>query len=306
VTALLRAIFLWLGANRAARRLASRFGMRLGASRFVAGGTLDEAVPRLRALNRRGLQTTAALLGESVRDRAATEADAAAIIALVDRLAAEGLSANVSIKPTHLGLDIDEDLAFANLSRITAHAAERGAFVRIDMEDSPRVDATLRLYRRLRGEGHENVGTVLQSCLFRTADDYRALADLKPNLRLVKGAYAEPPTVAYADKADVDAAFVRLAETMLRGPGYTAIATHDARIVEHLRAFAEREGIGRDRFEFQLLYGVRGRLQIELAAAGYTTRVYTPYGTDWYPYFMRRLAERPANVRFVLQQLFRR
>ena len=185
------------------------------------------------------------------------------------------------------------------------HAAGLGNFVRIDMEESRWVDVTLRIYRRLREAGHENTGTVLQSYLFRSENDLASLLDLQPNLRLVKGAYLEPPEVAYPDKADVDAALVSLIERSLREGGFTAIATHDEQIIERSIAFAEREGIPRERFQFQMLYGVRPQLQLDLVHRGFSVLVATPFGPDWYRYLMRRLAERPANTLFFLKNLVR-
>jgi proline dehydrogenase len=256
-------------------------------------------------LNGRGLLTNTTLLGEGVRDEATARGVGDAYVAILDRIAAEGVRTNVALKPTHLGLDLGEGLAREILERVVAHARGLDNFVRIDMEESARVEPTLRLYRRLREAGHENVGTVLQSALYRTERDLEDLLSLRPNLRLVKGAYLEPPNVAYPKKADVDRAYVRLAERMLLAGGYTAIATHDDRIVDHLIGFVRRHGIGHDRFEFQMLYGIREGYQRELAGRGFTVRVATPFGPDWYFYLMRRLAERPANALFVLRGLRR-
>jgi proline dehydrogenase len=275
--------------------------MRLGGSRFVAGETMDDSIRALRALNERGLWANTTLLGEAIRDEGEARAVAEEYVVLVDRIAAEGLRANVALKLTHLGLDIEEELAYENLRRIV----DRGSFVRIDMEQSAYVDATLRIYRRLRDDGLDNVGTVLQAYLYRTEDDLRSLLPLAPNLRLVKGAYLEPAAVAYPQKADVDAAYVRLLETMLLGGGYTAIATHDEQIIEHAIRFADERRVPHDSFEFQMLYGVRPQLQLALAARGYKVLVATPYGPEWYPYLMRRLGERPANALFLVRNLVR-
>jgi proline dehydrogenase len=275
--------------------------MRLGASRFVAGETLDECMAVLRKLNDQGLYANTTLLGEGVLEPTQTEAVVAAYREVIARIASEELRANVALKLTHLGLDIDEELAYTNLRSLL----EQGSFIRIDMEQSQYVDATLRIYRRLREEGIDNVGTVLQAYLYRTPDDLEALLALAPNLRLVKGAYLEPESVAYPSKADVDAAYVRLMERMLGGTGHTAIATHDERLIEHAIAFADRQGVPRERFEFQLLYGVRPPLQLELARRGFKVLVATPYGPEWYPYLMRRLGERPANLLFFLKNTFR-
>ncbi|MFL5928108.1 MAG: proline dehydrogenase family protein [Gaiellaceae bacterium] len=283
------------------QRLVRRHGMRLGAARFVAGETLDQCIPVLRRLNDRGLWANTTLLGEGVQEPAQTERVVAAYREVVERLAAEELRANVALKLTHLGLEIDEELAYANLRRLV----ELGSFIRIDMEQSEFVDATLRLYRRLREEGFDNVGTVLQAYLYRTPDDLESLLPLSPNLRLVKGAYLEPAEVAYPHKADVDAAYTRLLERMLDAAGHTAIATHDERLIEHAIGYASAHDIAKERFEFQMLYGVRPQLQLALARRGYKVLVATPYGPEWYPYLMRRLGERPANLLFFLKNTIR-
>ena len=283
-----------------------RYGMRLGAARFVAGETIDEAVGVLRSLNEKGLRTNTTLLGEGVKDEATVQTVVVAYKAILDRIASERLITNVALKLTHLGLDLGEDLAYQNVAQLVAHAAGHDNFIRIDMEESTRVDPTLRIYRRLREAGHDNVGTVLQSYLYRTGQDLAELLPFSPNLRLVKGAYLEPASVAYPKKADVDANYVRLAERMLRESGFTAIATHDEQIIEHVVEFTQRHGIGNDRFEFQLLYGIRPQLQLELVRRGYRVLIATPYGPEWYYYLMRRLAERPANVLFLARNLIRR
>jgi proline dehydrogenase len=284
------------------QRLVQRHGMRLGAGRFVAGETLDECLAVLRRLNDQGLHANTTLLGEGVLEPGQTEAVVATYTEVIDRIAADGLQANVALKLTHLGLEIDEELAYANLRQLL----ERGSFVRIDMEQSQFVDATLRIYRRLRDDGFENVGTVLQAYLYRTPADLDGVALLAPNLRLVKGAYLEPPEVAYPRKDDVDAAYTRLLERMLSEIGHTCIATHDERLIQHAIRYADEHGIARERFEFQMLYGVRPQLQLDLARRGYKVLVATPYGPEWYPYLMRRLGERPANLLFFLRNTFRR
>jgi proline dehydrogenase len=284
------------------RRFVDRYGMRLGAARFVAGETLDEAVVTLRRLNEQGLRTNTTLLGEGVADREATHRIVEAYEEVLRRIAAEGLQTNVALKLTHLGVLIDEELAYENLERLVDEAARLGNFIRIDMEDSPLVDVTLRIYRRLREAGHDNVGTVLQAYLLRSEADLESLLPLQPNLRIVKGAYREPPDVAYPRKVDVDAAYARLVERSVAGGGFTAVATHDERLIGHavgLRA-------GPDRFELQMLYGVRPQLQLDLVRRGHRVLVATPYGPDWYPYLMRRLAERPANLLFFVKSAIRR
>jgi proline dehydrogenase len=282
-----------------------RYGFRLGAARFVAGETLDDAVPVLRRLNESGLLTNTTLLGEGVRDEAETRAVVDAYREILDRIHAEGLRTYVSLKLTHLGLSIDAELAHRNLAELAGHAGQTGNFVRIDMEESRHVDATLGIYRRLRDSGHDNVGAVLQSYLLRSEADLAALLPLAPNLRIVKGAYLEPPEIAYPQKSDVDAAYVRLMEASLSGQGFTAVATHDEALIEHAISFTRERGIPNERFQFQMLYGVRPRLQLDLVARGYDVLVATPYGPDWYRYLMRRLAERPANALFFVRNLLR-
>jgi proline dehydrogenase len=240
-----------------------------------------------------------------VRDEADTRAVVATYREVLDRIQAEGLQTNVAVKLTHLGLSIDEELAQRNVGDLVEHASRVGNFIRIDMEESQHVDATLRIYRSLRESGNDNVGTVLQSYLFRSEDDLAALLPLAPNLRIVKGAYLEPPEVAYPRKRDVDAAYLSLLETSLGGEGFTAVATHDETIIEHAISFARERGISNDRFQFQMLYGVRPRLQLELVGRGLDVLVATPYGPEWYRYLMRRLAERPANLMFFARSLLR-
>jgi proline dehydrogenase len=306
IAALPRAAILRAADSDALQRLVQRYGMRLGAARFVAGETLDECVAVLRRLNEAGLAANTTLLGEATPDREGAATAVREYETVLARLAAERLQANVALKLTHLGLSFEEETAAANLGHLVAYAQPLGQFIRIDMEQSAYVDPTLRIFERLRRAGHGNVGAVLQSYLYRSANDLERLLPLEPNLRVVKGAYLEPPSVAYPKKRDVDAAYVRLVERALHGGAYVAVATHDERIISHVQAFAARERIGRDRFEFQMLYGVRPALQRKVAAHGYKVLVATPFGPDWYPYLMRRLAERPANLSFFLRNLIRR
>jgi proline dehydrogenase len=306
VSALSRAAILRAADSPWLRRVVDRYGMRLGAARFVAGETLDECVVVLRRLNGAGLHVNTTLLGEDIRSAEESAEVVAQYERILDRLAAEQLRANVALKLTHLGLAFDEEVAYANVERVVAHAGALGLFVRIDMEQSAYVEPTLRSYERLREAGHANVGVVLQAYLHRAPSDLERLLPLAPNLRIVKGAYLEPPSVASPEKRDVDVAYVRLVDRALRGGAYVAVATHDERIIRHVQRFTEREGIARDRFEFQMLYGVRPALQRRLAAQGYKVLVATPFGPEWYPYLMRRLAERPANILFFLRNLVRR
>ncbi|HST18666.1 MAG TPA: proline dehydrogenase family protein [Gaiellaceae bacterium] len=306
VDAALRKGILVAADSRQVRRVVRSHGMRLGASRFVAGETIDECVVVLRRLNDQGLYANTTLLGEGVLEPGETGGVVDAYRGIIDRLADEKLRANVALKLTHLGLDVDEDLAFENLKTLVERATERDNFIRIDMEQSSYVDATLRIYRRLREAGLERVGTVLQSYLYRTPDDLESLLPLAPNLRLVKGAYLEPADVAHPHKPEVDAAYVALMERMLTAGGHTAIATHDDKLIDHAIRFTEEHGIERERFEFQMLYGVRANLQLDLARRGFKVLVATPFGPDWYPYLMRRLGERPANLLFFARAAVRR
>lgn len=300
----LRAAILAAAANAVVRRAVSRYGMRLGARRFVAGETDDEFLAAARAANADGFAVACGILGEGMREAAEATAVAARYRALLRAFAAETIDANVAFKLTHVGLDLDPQVAFDNAERIAQTAEERGNTVRIDMEQSCYVDATVQIYRRLR-ERHANVGLVLQSYLYRSPSDLQALAALQPNVRIVKGAYLEPASVAHPHKHDVDEAYVKLAEASLASDGYTAIATHDARIVARLeRTIADLGLPKRGRFEFQLLYGVATPLARALRDRGYRVRLAIPFGTDWFPYLMRRLAERPANLAFFLKGAF--
>ena len=287
--------------NRVVAGGVRRWGMRLGAARFVAGESFDEAAAVLKTLNDKGLHTNTTLLGEGVDDEARASQVVASYIEILDGISQRGLKTNVALKLTHLGLDLGEDVAYRNVETIVEHAARLGNFIRIDMEESARVDPTLRIYRRLRESGHENVGTVLQSALYRSEDDLRSLMEYQPNLRLVKGAYLEPASIAYQQKSAVDDAYLRMARFSMSNGGHTAIATHDERIIQHLIDYAEANGIGRDRFEFQMLYGISNQLQVSLVQRGFKVLVATPFGPEWYFYLMRRLAERPANLLFVLK-----
>jgi proline dehydrogenase len=288
------------------RSFVRRHGMRFGASRFVAGESFDSAVPVLRRLDDQDLLTNTTLLGEGVHDEEETRGVVEEYVGVLDRIQAEGLRTNLSVKLTHLGLTLGHKVAYENVAALAAHAARLGNFIRMDMEESRCVDGTLAIYLRLREAGVSNVGLVLQAYLYRTERDLDELLALKPNLRLCKGAYLEPADVAYPEKADVDRAYVRLLERALREAAFVGIATHDDRMIEHAVGFVRREGIPPERFQFQMLYGVRHELQLSLVRRGYAVLVATPYGPDWYRYLMRRLAERPANIGFLLRNLVRR
>jgi proline dehydrogenase len=276
-------------------RLAKSF-----ANRFVAGETLDTALAAVAKLNERGITASLDLLGESVHNEAEARAAAQAYVNMLDRIYERRADANVSVKLTAMGLDISEDLCVMIMQKILQRAREYQTFVRIDMEGSAYTQRTLDLFeQRLFPTYRENVGIVLQSYLYRTfADAERAIA-IKARVRLCKGAYKEPETVAYPDKKDVDSNYVRCMQVLLQRGNYPGIATHDEAMINATKRFATEQGISRDRFEFQMLYGVRRDLQDRLVREGYRMRVYVPFGTQWYPYLMRRLAERPANVAFI-------
>jgi proline dehydrogenase len=301
----LRAALLAAADNRGLQRFVTRHGRRFGAYRFVAGETLDQFMEAVRVTNASGMRVAAGLLGEDVRSREDAAAVAADYCLILDRFAESGADADVALKLTHLGLPIDRDLAIANLRSVVARAAARGNFVRIDMEQSAYTDATLDIYRELRAQGIDNLGAVLQSYLYRSETDLHSLLPLRPSLRLVKGAYLEPPSIAFPHKRDVDDNYIKLFELSLREGGFTAIATHDDAIIAHAMDFIRRNDIASERFEFQMLYGVRAKLQADLVRRGYPLRVAVPFGSQWYPYFMRRLAERPANVLFLLRSMWR-
>jgi proline dehydrogenase len=301
----MRSILLALSRRRSLGRLATRAPVtRSMVRRFVSGETLDEALPVIERIHSMGTRTTVDVLGESVTSAEAASAAADRYLALLDAIAARGLDPNVSLKLTQMGLDIGHDVCRANVERVFRRAAELDAFVRIDMEDHAKTDATLELWRELRATNPRS-GVVIQAALRRSAADIEALITERGCVRLCKGAYKEPASVAYQEKADVDRAYVALMERLLVAGTYPALATHDPRIIRRATAFAEREGIDRGRFEFQMLYGVRRDLQERLVADGWTVRLYVPFGREWYPYFMRRLAERPANVAFILRNVLR-
>ena len=302
-----KAFFQTLSHSRTLKRLASRYGMRgdqAFARRFIAGETIDDAIAAVRRIEALGLHHTLDHLGESVTTLEATAACTAEYLTLMERVAGAGIERNVSLKLTQLGLDVDRAVCVDNLRRILETGEVRRFFVRIDMESSRYTDATLEIFETVWRLGARDVGVVLQSCLYRTEKDFERVNALGARIRLVKGAYREPKQVAYQDKADVDRAYLHLAARMLRESTYPAIATHDEAIIDEVKRITSAEGISSDRFEFQMLYGIRRDLQTSLAAAGYRVRVYVPFGREWYPYFMRRLGERPANVGFVLKSLF--
>jgi proline dehydrogenase len=302
----LRAAILAAADNGLVRRVVSRYGFRLGAKRFVAGESAEEFLAVAREVNKHGFAVACGILGEGVASREEATAAANQYCDLLRTFAREKIDANVAFKLTHVGLDIDPALALENAMRIAQTAHDTGNTMRLDMEQSRYVDDTLWIYRELRAN-FECVGAVLQSYLLRSMDDLRALLPLKPNVRIVKGAYLEPPSVAFANKADVDANYRALVEKALEGEGYTAVATHDRRLVAHTIDVVQRRGIPkRGRFEFQMLYGISTPFAQDLVRDGYRVRLAVPFGTYWFPYLMRRLAERPANLAFFVKGAFTR
>lgn len=290
-------IFNFVRRNRLARSFAAR---------FVAGETIEQGVAAARELARRGITASLDLLGESVDVEAEAVQARDQYLRMLDRMAAGGAEVNVSVKLTQMGLDLSEDLCAANMTAILERAQALDGFVRLDMEGSAYTQRTLDFFRgRLFDRYAAHCGVVIQSMLRRSERDIEDLIALKARVRLCKGAYLEPPSVAFPDKADVDGNYVRLMERLLQAGNYPGLATHDEAIIGRAREFVARHGIPADRFEFQMLYGVRRDLQERLRAAGHRLRVYIPFGTQWYPYLMRRLAERPANIAFLLGNLVR-
>ncbi len=298
---------LWLSEQQRIFNFVRRNGIaRKFASRFVAGETIEEAVKAARDLQATGITPSLDLLGESVTVEAEAVAARDQYLAMLDQMARQGVEVNVSVKLTQMGLDISEDLCYVNMSRILDKAREFGGFVRLDMESSEYTQRTLDFFsQRLFGTYGHHCGVVIQSALRRSERDISDLIGMKARVRLCKGAYLEPAEVAFPDKRDVDKNYVLLMERLLQQGNYPGIATHDETILNHARQFVRRQNIGADRFEFQMLYGVRRDLQARLRQTGYNMRVYIPFGTQWYPYLMRRLAERPANIAFILGNLIR-
>jgi proline dehydrogenase len=299
----MRALFLYLARRDGFRNFVLKFRFfRNTAERFIAGETLDEAVRAVRQANGRRIRATLDLLGENTLSREDALRACGEIMQTEDRIHAEHVECNMSVKLTQLGLDLDPEFCGNNLFRIAEHAGSLGNFVRVDMEGSAYTDRTLdivdRTYLKLG-----NVGTVIQAYLHRSERDVLRLMDRGIRIRLVKGAYREPKEVAFHRKKDTDASYVKLMKTLLVGGNYPAIATHDESIIRAAEEFARSAKVPKERFEFQMLYGIRRDLQQRLAAGGYNVRVYIPFGTHWYPYFMRRLAERPANVIFLVRSL---
>ncbi|MED4571570.1 proline dehydrogenase family protein [Brevibacillus agri] len=301
---LLRNTFQSLAKNKTANQLAKKYGLRFGAGRFVAGDSIEGAIQSVKKLNEEKMVAMLNYLGEYVTsETAATEATENCLRTL-DAIHQSGIRSNLSVKLTSLGMDISTEVCMSNVTRILERAEQYGNFVRLEMEDYSHCQPTLDLYREMR-KRFDNVGTVIQAYLYRSEKDIADLNQWKANVRLVKGAYKEPAEVAYPDKQDVDANYLKIIKMHLLNGNYAGIATHDDAVVEQILPFIREHGITNTQFEFQMLYGIRTDLQKRLANEGYTVRVYVPYGIDWFGYFMRRLAERPANVWFVLKNLFK-
>jgi proline dehydrogenase len=304
---LTRSALIYLSQKEGLKEFASKFRLfKKLTTRFVAGETIEEAVAAIREINAEGCTASFDHLNESVDSPVEAEAEVKEYLEILARIDETGIKSNVSIKLTQFGLELDPELAYKNARAVLADAARRGNFVRVDMESSKVTQVTIDIFKRLRAEfGLNDVGIVLQSYLRRTYSDAEELVKLPARIRICKGAYNEPPEVAFPDKKDTDENYIRVMKLLLSSGIYHGIATHDPKMIEATTQFAQQKGIGKDAFEFQMLYGVRRDLQRQLAKDGYNMRVYVPYGKHWYPYFMRRLAERPANIWFVLKNLLK-
>ena len=300
-----KSLLLYLSESNGFKNFLTRFkSFNNVTHRFVAGEDLAEAVEAIRQLNTKAISASFDHLGESIKSESETRQEVREYLRVLDQIEKNGLDSNVSVKLTQLGLDIDQELCYENARAIVEAAGRYQNFVRIDMEDSTKTDATISIFKRIRQE-FENVGIVVQSYLYRTESDVKDLLQIGARIRLCKGAYKEPETVAFQDKADVDKNYVHVMKMLLVSGIYHGIATHDENMIAATRQFAAEKGIPADRYEFQMLFGIRRNLQERLVKEGYRMRVYVPYGEYWYPYFMRRLAERPANVWFVLKNIFK-
>jgi proline dehydrogenase len=301
-----KAFFHLIAQSTVLKKLASRYGMRKPTSfarRFIAGETVGEAIAAARAIEARGLAQTLDYLGESVASLAEAEAATRQYLDIIDAVIQAGIGKNLSLKLTQIGLDVDKASTIDNLRKILDRAEPAGFFVRIDMENSPYTEVTLEIFETLWQQGYREMGVVLQSALYRSEDDLRRITALGARIRLVKGAYQEPKSVAYQKKEDVDAAYARMVKALITTGHYPALATHDPAMIDLARSCAAEHAVGPDRFEFQMLHGIRRDLQAKLVSEHYCVRVYIPFGREWFPYFMRRLGERPANIAFVLRGL---
>ena len=299
-----KGVFYALSRSSTLKRLASTYGMRSPdsfARRFIAGETIDEAIETARRIQSQGLLLTLDYLGESAQTLEAADAATREYLRLLDVIVASGIERNISLKLTQLGAGVDRATCVDNLRRILEPAGTHAFFVRIDMENSPWTQLTIDIFETLWQQDYRNIGIVLQAALHRTEQDVTRMNELGARVRLVKGAYKEPPTVAYRHKTEVNAAFLRLMRLLLESGTYPAIATHDPVMLDETEAYAIQRGVAKDRFEFQMLYGIRRDLQASLVEKGHRMRLYIPFGREWFPYFMRRLGERPANLGFVMR-----
>ena len=302
--AVLRNFFQFLAKNKRMNQWAKKYGWHVGAQRFVAGESIEQAIVKIKQLNEDGRSVTLDHLGEFVTSEEEARQFTYMCVKTLDAIHAANVSSHLSVKLTSLGLDISPDLCLNNVENIVRKAQEYQIFVRIDMEDYSHCQMTIDLFKHLR-KTYDNVGIVLQAYLYRTDKDWEQLATIAPNIRFVKGAYKESDEVAFPNKADVDENYIYLVKQHLLHGQYAAIATHDEQIISKLKEFLVEKEIKREQFEFQMLYGIRDDLQKQLVDEGYRVRVYVPYGTDWFGYYMRRLSERPANVWFVVKNVFK-
>lgn len=301
----MRNFFLFLSKNKTLTRLAKKYGLRFGASRFVAGVDIDSAATKIKQINDSGYVVTVDHLGEFIDNEKEARESADECIHAIKVIDEKNLDCQVSLKLTSMGLDVSEELVMENLRKILDAGKEHDVTVTIDMEDYERHRKTLDIFKQLKGE-YENLGTVIQAYLYNTQDDIKELQEYNPYLRLVKGAYKEQAKVAFPEKKDVDENYKKVIKMNLEYGNYIGIATHDDAIIEYVKQLEKELNISRDKFEFQMLFGIRKDLQEKLMKEGYKMRVYVPYGNDWYAYNMRRLAERPANVLFVLKGVFKK
>lgn len=297
----LRDFFIALSENKTLNSAAQKYGLKLGAQSVVAGTNIPEVMESIKELNAHGISCTVDNLGEFVYDKEEATKAKEQILAVIEAIHEENVDAHISLKPSQLGLDIDLDFCYDNLEEIVAKAAEYGIHVNFDMENYDRLQPSFDMLEQL-SHTYDNVGTVIQAYFFRAKEDIEKFKDFR--LRIVKGAYKEPAEVAYQDKLDIDLNFIELIEYHLLNGKFTSIATHDHNIINHVKRFVKEHNIPNDKFEFQMLYGFRREMQIELAKEGYNFCTYVPFGKDWYGYFMRRLAERPQNINLVTKQVF--
>jgi proline dehydrogenase len=301
---LMRNLFQTIAKSRSANKLAKKYGLRFGAARFVAGETIKQSIEVVRKLNQSGRMVTLDHLGEFISSEEEAMESTEMCLKTLDAIAEANVQSNLSLKMTSLGLDIDKNLCMRNMQKILQRAEHYGNFVRIDMEDYAHCQISLDIYRELR-QSYDNVGIVIQAYLFRTEQDIQDLNEIQANLRLVKGAYKESSKVAFPDKQDVDENYKKIIKQHMLNGNYSAVASHDENIIEFTKQLVKECNIHIDQFEFQMLFGICEDLQSRLVKEGFKVRVYVPYGIDWFGYFMRRLAERPANVWFVLKNMFK-